>query len=64
MHVLGFDFFVDLKGEFNGTVRVKYWFAPRYGVTVREEYYAHAQVGPIKNWGEWFVKLRSLKPAT
>ena len=62
--VLGFEFFVKLEGEFNGTVSVKYWYAPRYGLTVREEYYADAQVGPLKYWGEWFVRLRSLTPTT
>lgn len=62
--VLGFEFFAEFVGEFNGTVKVNYWYAPRYGVTVREEYYADAQVGPLRYWGEWFVRLRSLHPAT
>lgn len=62
--VLGLEFSAEMEGEFNGTVTIKFWFAPRYGLTVREEYYADAKVGALTYWGEWFVELRSLKPRT
>lgn len=64
VRVLGYEFDVVLEGEFNGTVSVDYWFAPRYGLTVREEYWADAKVGPLDYYGHWFVKLRSLTPRT
>lgn len=62
--VLGYDMDVEFEGEVAGTVRVKYWFAPRHGLTVRENYSADAKVGPLSYHGEWFVRLKSLSPVT
>lgn len=62
--VVAYEFDIDLEGEFNGTVAVNVWLAPRYGLTVREEYDADAMIGPLKYNGKWFVELRSLEPRT
>lgn len=62
--VLGYRMDVEFEGDVEGTVRVSYWFAPAYGVTVREDYRIDARVGIFDYWGEWFVTLRSLTPRT
>ncbi len=64
LRVLGYHIDVRFDGDITGTVSVSYWIAPRYGLTVREEYYADAKVGPLDYFGEWSVELRSLQPRT
>jgi hypothetical protein len=57
---------VDLQfeGEQEGTVQAKVWMAPKYWLTVREDYVQNVKADVGTYHAEWSMTLKSLHPQT
>lgn len=54
---------LSIHGDYEGTIAVKRWTSPAYGVAVREETVADVQKGPLTYKADWTAQLSSLEPA-
>lgn len=62
VEVWGMTYVIDLRGEQEGRVNARVWFAPDPGLTVKEHYVQDVESGGADYHAEWLQTLKSLEP--
>ena len=62
VEAFGIELNITLKGDQQGEVLARVWVAPKYSMTVREDYVQDVRANVGNYHGEWSMTLKSLKP--